>query len=377
MAVNKNQHYVPQFYQRRFSDDGKNVGAYLVDQLKSIPQAPIKSQASADYFYTSDTAKPENVEKAFSGIEGIANEIMQKLDANHRTPLSKEESFSLYTFTILQLGRTLSPVQDTREMANMMLRKVLKIQVEISKNSDNPELADLKDIPDDVIDSITLTDEAAKKLTLGSHLQMLPICIDLKSKVLINETATPFITSDNPVCVYNPFMEKMNYPLNGLGARGAIIYFPLSPKLALFIYDDNVYKVGNRKQSYAELHNANDIQELNKLSIVNCNQVIYYQPSLTNTSTLERLSGNVKPIREQAPVQDISGVMAGSGNEVIGATNNPYWCRLRLEFLKYWGAYAYLTPDTFDQAKHRFREIAYHKDELIEEFFGKKIKKRK
>ena len=377
MPVNKNQHYVPQFYQRRFSDDGKNVGVYLVDQQKAIPSAPIKTQASADYFYTSDTTKPENVEKAFSGIEGIANEIMQKLDACPRVSLSKEENVSLYVFTILQLGRTLSPVQDTREMANMMLRKVLKIQVEISKNSDNPELADLRDIPENVIDSITLTDEAAKKLTLGSHLQMLPICVDLKSKVLINETPIPFITSDNPVCIYNPFMEKMNCPINGLGARGAIIFFPLSPKLALLMYDDNVYKVGNRKQSFAELHNANDIHELNKLSIVNCNQVIYYQPSLTNTSTIERIACSCKPIREQAPVQDVSGVMADTGNQVIGATNNPYWCNLRLEFLKYWGAYAYLTPDTFDQAKHRFREIAYHKDELIEDFFGNKIKKHK
>lgn len=375
MPVNKNQHYVPQFYQRRFSDDGKNIGVYLVDQQKSIPSAPIKSQASADYFYTNDTDKPDNVEKAFSGIEGIGKEIMQKLDANPRTPLSKEESFSLYAFTILQLGRTLSPVQDTREMANMMLRRVLKFVTEISKNSNSPELADFRDMSDDVIDSITLTEEAAKKLALSSYLQMLPLCIDLKSKVLINETPVPFITSDNPVCLYNPFMEKMNYPLNGLGARGAIIYFPLSPKLALFIYDDNVYKVGNRRQSYAELHSINDILELNKLSIVNCNQVVYYQPSLTNTATLERLSGIAKPIREQDPVQDLSGVMADTGNQIIGASTNPYWCNLRLEFLKFWGPYSYLTPDTFNQAQHRYREIAYHKDELIENFFEHKIKK--
>ena len=375
MPVNKNQHYVPQFYQRRFSDDGKNIGVYLVDQQKSIPSAPIKSQASADYFYTNDTDKPDNVEKAFSGIEGIGKEIMQKLDANPRTPLSKEESFSLYAFTILQLGRTLSPVQDTREMANMMLRRVLKFVTEISKNSNSPELADFRDMSDDVIDSITLTEEAAKKLALSSYLQMLPLCIDLKSKVLINETPVPFITSDNPVCLYNPFMEKMNYPLNGLGARGAIIYFPLSPKLALFIYDDNVYKVGNRRQSYAELHSINDILELNKLSIVNCNQVVYYQPSLTNTATLERLSGIAKPIREQDPVQDLSGVMADTGNQIIGAGTNPYWCNLRLEFLKFWGPYSYLTPDTFNQAQHRYREIAYHKDELIENFFEHKIKK--
>lgn len=375
MPVNKNQHYVPQFYQRRFSDDGKNIGVYLVDQQKSIPSAPIKSQASADYFYTNDTDKPDNVEKAFSGIEGIGKEIMQKLDDNPRTPLPKEESFSLYAFTILQLGRTLSPVQDTREMANMMLRRVLKFVTEISKNSDSPELADFRDMSDDVIDSITLTEEAAKKLALGSYLQMLPLCMDLKSKVLINETPVPFITSDNPVCLYNPFMEKMNYPLNGLGARGTIIYFPLSPKLALFIYDDNVYKVGNRKQTYAEVHSSNDIQELNKLSIVNCNQVLYYQPSLTDVSGIGQIAASLKLIREQEAVQEISGVMADSGNQIIGASTNPYWCNLRLEFLKYWGPYSNLTPESFDQAQHRYREIAYHKDELIENFFDHKIKK--
>ncbi len=171
-------------------------------------------------------------------------------------------------------------------MVNVMLRKVLRLEVELSKNSNNPELTVLKDVSDEVIDSITLTNEYAKKLTLGAHWQMLPICMDLKSKILINETPVSFITSDNPVCLYNPFMEKMNYPLNGLGARGAIIYFPLSPKLALLIYDDKVYKVGNRKQSYVELHSVNDIRELNKLSIVNSNLVVYYQPSLTNVSTI-------------------------------------------------------------------------------------------
>jgi hypothetical protein len=35
MAIQKNQHYVPQFYQRYFSVDGKNTGAYVLEK-KSI-----------------------------------------------------------------------------------------------------------------------------------------------------------------------------------------------------------------------------------------------------------------------------------------------------------------------------------------------------
>lgn len=371
MPVNKNQHYVPQFYQRRFSDDGKNVGAYLVDQLKAIPHAPIKSQASADYYYTSETNKPENIETAFSKLEGIAKELMEKLDANPRAPLSKQDNFALYVFTILQMGRTPTPAEDTKESANITLRNFLRVQVQIAKNSDSPELANFRDIPDDVIDNITLTDEYAKKVTLGSYLEMLPACIDLKQKILINQTSTPFITSDNPVCLYNPFMEKMNHPLNGLGARGAIIFYPLSPTLSLLLYDEKVYKVGNRKQSFAEIHNPKDIRELNKLTIINCDQVVYYKPSLTVQTSIEQLSKNSKAIREQDPVQDVSGIIADTGNQIIGIAHNPYWCNLRLDFLKYWGSYSTITPQTFNPHIHRYREIAYHKEELKEYFFRK------
>ena len=36
MATQKNQHYVPQFYQRRFSPDGKTIGSYVFEQNKIV-----------------------------------------------------------------------------------------------------------------------------------------------------------------------------------------------------------------------------------------------------------------------------------------------------------------------------------------------------
>lgn len=93
----------------------------------------------------------------------------------------------------------------------------------------------MKDIPEEVIDSITLVDEATKIFTLESYLKIIPTCVDLKGRILINKTRIPFITSDNPVCLHNQFMEKVKYPLNALGVRGTIIYFPLSLELAPYI----------------------------------------------------------------------------------------------------------------------------------------------
>ncbi len=56
LAETKNQHYVPQFYQRFFSADAnyKTIGAYVIDKRKYIPNAPIKKQSSGDYFYSSN-----------------------------------------------------------------------------------------------------------------------------------------------------------------------------------------------------------------------------------------------------------------------------------------------------------------------------------
>lgn len=45
LAETKNQHYVPQFYQRFFSADTnyKTIGVYVIDKRKYIPNAPIKN----------------------------------------------------------------------------------------------------------------------------------------------------------------------------------------------------------------------------------------------------------------------------------------------------------------------------------------------
>ena len=87
----KNQHYVPQFYQRYFSIDNKNIGAYVVSSDKNIPSAPIKSQSSGDYFYSENM----KIEHALGKMEELSKSVIDKIIANPKERLTKEEQYTL------------------------------------------------------------------------------------------------------------------------------------------------------------------------------------------------------------------------------------------------------------------------------------------
>ena len=87
----KNQHYVPQFYQRYFSIDNKNIGAYVISCGKNILSAPIKTQSSGDYFYSENM----EIEHALGGMEGLAKGVIDKIIANPKGHLTKEEQYTL------------------------------------------------------------------------------------------------------------------------------------------------------------------------------------------------------------------------------------------------------------------------------------------
>ena len=84
MAENKNQHYVPQSYQRHFSDDGKNTGVYILKAKKYIASSKIQHQASKDYFYSKDLV----IEHELSKLEGWADVAIKSVSLKGRSKRS-------------------------------------------------------------------------------------------------------------------------------------------------------------------------------------------------------------------------------------------------------------------------------------------------
>lgn len=99
-AETKNQHYVPQFYQRMFSGDvnHKTIGAYIISGRKYIPAAPIKNQSTGDYFYSDN----QKIEDALGKMEELASDVVKKIKSNPKCRLSKREEYILYCFTFSQ-----------------------------------------------------------------------------------------------------------------------------------------------------------------------------------------------------------------------------------------------------------------------------------
>ena len=366
MATQKNQHYVPQFYQRRFSPDGKTIGSYIFEQDKQINQAPIKHQASKDYFYTKETEQKNNVEESLGKLEAMTQKVMEKVDANPCKALDKIDESTLYVFTILQLGRTVAHANIIQSTADTVLKQLMKEEF-LHRQSVNKKLSE------EEIDMYCLRFPSLGGFSLGIQAQMIPTCVDLEQKLSINNTGYAFVTSDNPAVLYNMFFERMGLDESGMGCRGVFVFMPLSPELAIVLYDGKVYKIGNKRQSYAEITNKRDVEELNKLTAVNAFQAILYNPKVTTVDELSRLAHYHKKYAVENKVIEIKGVNAETGNTILGVHQIGIMCGLQLSFVKYLPIFAAKTPQNFDPFTDRFREIAQYKDEIINRFNKKKI----
>ncbi len=133
LATTKNQHYVPQFYQRFFSadKDHKTIGAYIIDQRKYISRAPIKNQSSGDYFYSTN----QKIEDSLGKIEELASAVIQQIHENPENKLSKKAEYTLYVFTLIQIGRTLDRVNFIQESVNELIVSIFKDYIDIEKKT--------------------------------------------------------------------------------------------------------------------------------------------------------------------------------------------------------------------------------------------------
>ena len=146
-------------------------------------------------------------------------------------------------------------------------------------------------------DGITAEDLDQVKVVLsdpvGEALRMIvpafPLTMDLRCVALVNQTKFGFITSDNPVVLYNQLLEERTYASNtGLQSVGLQIYLPLTPAVACFFYDSDVYGVGLRNPTRLLLQ-GEDIGRLNALQLLNARDNVYFHTDYNAPSQLSKL----------------------------------------------------------------------------------------
>jgi hypothetical protein len=76
VAENKKHHFVPRFYLKRFSSDGKSINLYNLKSSGAILRANLKNQCYRDYFY----GRKLDVERALAGVEDEAANLFRQID---------------------------------------------------------------------------------------------------------------------------------------------------------------------------------------------------------------------------------------------------------------------------------------------------------
>lgn len=264
--ITKNQHFVPQFFQRFFSyeNNGKTIGMFNTKLNIFKNQVPISSQLSSVYLYDLDG----NLENWLSQHEADSAPIFREMWEKEKLPTtqSKDHSKMLHFMVVLDLR---NPIHF--KILNNLEQKLPNIKSKISEGNVST---------DDMVSKLKEYQTYQGKFkSLQSAELLVSDLLDMKYKLIKNTTSNPFIISDNPIVLYNQFLEKRNWTIGSqrdFGLKGLQLFLPLNDSYMLAVYDPNIYKLGTKKQQVVAIDDKNSIDQLNLLQFLNSESTVNF-----------------------------------------------------------------------------------------------------
>jgi|GEM_PF-3059370 len=274
MAEYKNQHYVPKYLLRGWTDN-ERVPVYNLENEQEYPPTSISNLCSEDYFYGDG-----DVEKDMDDLENLHAGIINKLrDERAFFTLSDDEIRHFCVFVLLQRNRTKQTKKETESLIDNLAKEYLQLHIESGEV--DPELQDGRNILDHFED-FKVTREAPLSQPMLQALTGIDLIIDLEVAILENETSLEFVISDHPVVHDNiRFKDEIDRYLTGLQSRGLQIFVPLSDELQIMLYDQASYFVDytNKEDRRVTISSETQVEGLNDLQMINAFESIYYRSS--------------------------------------------------------------------------------------------------
>lgn len=355
MPQNKKHHYVPRFYLKRFSEDGKSINLWNIKKEQKIETASLKNQCYKNYFYGKDL----QFEHALDSVEGQVASLFQNVDRHNVLPrLGSPEHFSLIVYILIQYGRTEYSTEALDEMSDKLAKHLLRPVAE-KHNFD--------------ISRVTIGIKDVSQQSLGFLVPNYPLLLDLHCKLLLNKTNEEFITSDNPVVFYNHFLSFRTLGSNtGLASKGLQIFLPIGPSNSLVLYDRDVYSLGKSASPVVDIHSPQDIYELNTLQYCSALNNIYFRNSKQDIAALHRKGSKYRRAHKTSFDAFPAHAVPHKTSEFIATSRVDIRTDLRLSFLR--------TTSSAKKWRERFRKKRYQpvavlRNErwhaLYEEFMGR------
>jgi hypothetical protein len=172
------------------------------------------------------------------------------------------------------------------------------------------------------------------RLILKMAAENYPMLLDLDLRLLLNSTKEGFVTSDNPVVLYNQFMSfRKSVPSSGYASKGLQIFFPLDDKRMLCLFDGDVYRASGKTGDTLSITDVRDIYELNLVQACSASNVLYFHDKDQNIDALYRKASpffrtsltNLEAYPQEAP--------AGGRRELLMTSRPQISTNLALSFL--------------------------------------------
>lgn len=283
----KNQHYVPQFYLRKFGTgkkSGRSVYVFNKKTLKISIQR-IKNIANKEYFYDLDIENmgklslEENkqiLEEVFGQIETATSPIFDSI-------INKIENAYKSNMKILTNENEIT-LEERKVFSEFLATQYIRT------NSFRECIASIYEMPLEKIKEMSKEKEIETKISeknkrelhinflLKNFIEKIPVNYFFKRVWFFyyNTTEKNLCTSDNPI----NFVQMKNLAPYGIGlATADFLVFPLTPKISLYMARPFLISELNSssvEESYLfEIKNIQDIEELNLNQTYHCYNEIY------------------------------------------------------------------------------------------------------
>lgn len=262
MTQKKRHHYNPVTYLKGFTDASGCVYAWRKDDPETALHTVPEAIGFEKYYYSQPLPNGgrdnNSLEDFFSTIEAPWATLVQKLSSGTET---SADFLPLIEFLMLQRVR----VPCIRDAIELSLAEFVKTETRLldeasllpPKPADYPNILDLLEVPIDPHMSI----HAMADLVRGFE-RIVDSCV---FEVLHNETSADFITSDNPVAVFDPSVaESQMQPYQLRPDLQAIeLLFPLTSRLMLRGVAGVRFAAGVR---HLRLTSDQDAKRINRIS---------------------------------------------------------------------------------------------------------------
>jgi len=257
MSTPKKQHYVPQFYLREFLDPNTPKGqepyvwVFAKDGKKKQRRAPKNILWETDlYTFEVEGAKHYELEQALSKIEGQFAEIVRKKIKAH-LPLTVQEHQTLCMFVATMLQRTVRQKDNQEGFYDQLVEQVERI--ETHHGSDGSTSAKLR-VAKKNLHKVGILEILSEIPELLGRMSLAFFCTD--------RTSARFITSDDPVTLFNPDLQWQLFYGPGLAQTGVELTMPVSPEIAICMTWSNL-------RGYVQIPRWR-IEELNRFTRGHC-----------------------------------------------------------------------------------------------------------